>query len=73
MARNYSGIRIPYTLSSWKLRMAMGYIRPYWKKIPAKIANKIANAYNKGTDVVFNREDFDALPDELWTQVKPYI
>ena len=73
MARNYAGIAIPYTLSSWKLRMAFGYIRPYWSQIPAKVANKIANAYNGGTDVTFNRQDFDELPEKLWTQVRPYL
>ena len=73
MARNYAGINIPYTLSSWKLRMAMGYIRPYWSQIPAGPANKIANAVNANTDVTFTRKDFDALPDKLWTQVRPYL
>ena len=69
-SRDYSHINIPYTLPNWKLKYAYSYIVPEWNNIPARTSNKIARAYNAGQDVVFDRQDFDNLPESLWLKVK---
>lgn len=71
--RSYAGIELPYTLSSFKLRMGYSYITPYWNRIPARTSNKIAAAIKGGTSVVLTKEDFDGIPDDLWVKLRPYL
>ena len=72
--RNYGSIQFPLTIPNWKLNMAYGnYIRPHWNKIPPVTANKIANAVNGRTSLTLTKQDFDRLPDALWSQLQPYM
>jgi len=64
---------IPYTLPNWKLNMAYGYVRPYWDRIPARLANKIAASYTGGSSLVMDKKDLDSIPDDLWDQIKSYL
>jgi hypothetical protein len=73
LGRNYSDIQLPYNLPAWKLRFGYSYITPYWDRIPARTSNKIADAVKGNHDLVLTKEDFDALPNDLWTKLRPYL
>lgn len=68
MSRDYSQIQLPYTIPNWKLGFALGYIRPYWDRLPAGFLHKFNDAYNtRGKDLVITKADLDTLSDEMWT------
>ena len=63
--RDYSKIRLPYTIPNWKLGFALTEIRPYWEKLPTPFLTKFNNAYNNG-DLVITEDDLDSVSDEMW-------
>lgn len=73
MARDYSGIQLPYSIPHWKQGFAMQYVRDAWKDIPLPLKNKILDAWNGNRDLVLSRRDFDLLPDNLWAKLRPYL
>lgn len=73
MARDYSGITFPRTLAHWKLSTAIEQVRPFWDKIPQRVARKINQANTNRTDLVLDKDDFDAMSNDVWEQFKPHL
>jgi hypothetical protein len=69
--RDYK-VDLPFTIPSWAIDSVVLMLvgNGLWYKLTPELADKINHAHDQRSDLVITREDLDALPDAVWSELE---